>query len=72
MKKIADVKQCANMVNVRVKRESQVPSWFESVVEEEETKQKPGKSESTGVWQLGGGRFDTVLPGGRRQEAWRE
>ena len=34
MKKIADVKQCANMVNVRVKRESQVPSWFEGVVEE--------------------------------------
>ena len=38
MKKIADIKQCANMENVRVKRESQVPSWFESVVEEEETK----------------------------------
>ena len=37
MKKIADVKQRANTVNVRVKRESQVPSWFESVVEEEET-----------------------------------
>ena len=36
MKKIADVKQCGNMVNVRVKRESQEPSWFESVVEEEE------------------------------------
>ena len=37
MKKIADVKQCGNLVNVRVKRESQEPSWFESVVEEEET-----------------------------------
>ena len=29
MKKIADVKQCGNLVNVRVKRESRVPSWFE-------------------------------------------
>ena len=27
----ADVKQCASMLDVRVKRESRVPSWFEEL-----------------------------------------